>query len=180
MWHERAFWNPDDATFSAHHSQNHVFVFGKHLVGDWATGSIYHMDISTYDDDTHVIRRLRRAPHISTEQDWIFYRQLQIDLEVGLGLPDPNIPADYDPQVMLRWSNDGAKTWGNEFLMSAGKMGEYKTRVIQRRMGRARDRVFEISTTARIPWRLVDAYLKADPGYAVPTERLAKQLGKGA
>ena len=43
--------------------------------------------------------------------------------------------------------------------------------------GRARDRVYEISTTDPVPWRIIDAYLDADPGYK-PQERLAHTYGK--
>jgi hypothetical protein len=35
-----------------------------------------------------------------------------------------------DPQVMLRVSRDGGRTWGNERWRSIGKIGEYKKRVL--------------------------------------------------
>jgi hypothetical protein len=40
-----------------------------------------------------------------------------------------------DPQAMLRWSNDGGLTWGNEHWASIGKMGKTHARVIWRRLG---------------------------------------------
>ena len=56
----------------------------------------------------------------------------------------------YDPQVMLRWSDDGGHTWSNEFWISMGKIGEYGRRAIWRRLGmttKLRDRIYEISGT---------------------------------
>jgi len=39
--------------------------------------------------------------------------------------------------------------------------------------------VYEVVVTDPIPWRIVDAYLDADPGFK-PVERLAKNLSKMA
>jgi len=73
------------------------------------------------------------------------------------------IPGADDPQVMLRWSDDGGKNWSNEHWVSAGKVGEYGTRVNWHRLGTGRRRVFEVVVSDSIPWRLVDAYLDAEP-----------------
>lgn len=56
----------------------------------------------------------------------------------------------YDPQVMLRWSDDGGHTWSNEHWRSMGKQGQYGYRTIWRRLGmtlKLRDRVYEIAGT---------------------------------
>jgi hypothetical protein len=273
MWHQRGYWVSSNGIFTAHRSQCHTFAFGKHLVGDWATGNIYNMSISLYDDAGNPLRRVRRAPHASGQQEWVFHSQLQVYLESGLG-PQPPLfapstvassftldsgsnlwavnmtdagilqtvavgsgtgatvlindsvpsttwqlgvtagglltltavvfnagnpttysistsPSGYgatigvtggllvssvttgigdpngrDPMINLRWSNDGGHTWSNEYSAGAGKAGEYTKRVMFRRLGRARDRVYEISMSDPIPWRITDAYLKtgADQG----------------
>ena len=75
-------------------------------------------------------------------------------MALGAGLPGD------DPQVMLRLSNDGGKTWISEQWRSAGKMGEYWRRVRWNRLGAARRRVFEVSVTDPVPWRLTGAYLE--------------------
>jgi hypothetical protein len=64
-----------------------------------------------------------------------------------------------NPQVALRMSDDGGRTWGPELYRSAGKAGEYSTRVHWERLGAARKRVFEVVMTDPVPWKLVDAYL---------------------
>ena len=66
-----------------------------------------------------------------------------------------------DPQVMLRISNDGGKTWVAESWRSAGRVGEYLQRVDWNRLGCARRRVFEISVTDPVPWRVVNAFLES-------------------
>jgi hypothetical protein len=66
--------------------------------------------------------------------------------------------------MMLRWSDDGSKTWSNEHWTSGGAMGKYRTRAKWSRLGAARDRVFELVCTDPIPWRVIDAYVQVDPG----------------
>jgi hypothetical protein len=61
---------------------------------------------------------------------------------------------------MLRISNDGGKTWPAEMWRSAGKVGEYYRRVRWERLGAARRRVFEVTVTDPIPWRITGAYLQ--------------------
>jgi hypothetical protein len=68
------------------------------------------------------------------------------------------------PQAMLRWSNDGGSTWSNEHWVSIGKLGKYKNRAIWRRLGTARDRVFEVVVTDPIKAVIVSANLKASVG----------------
>lgn len=69
-----------------------------------------------------------------------------------------------NPQAMLRWSNDGGSTWSKEYWVSIGKMGKYKNRAIWRRLGMARDRIFEVSITDPVNAVIVSANLKAYGG----------------
>jgi hypothetical protein len=46
LWHERGYWDATVGAYTAHRSWWHVFAFGKHLVGDWKTGTIYEMKIA--------------------------------------------------------------------------------------------------------------------------------------
>ena len=69
-----------------------------------------------------------------------------------------------NPQAMLRWSNDGGSTWSKEYWVSIGKMGKYQNRAIWRRLGMARDRIFEVSITDPVNAVIVSANLKASGG----------------
>ena len=116
--------------------------------------------------------------------------QLQLDCETGVGLPgvievpgrvylnplqivgtltiEDQIEIIYavddfvQPQVMLRWSDDGGHTWSNEHWKTMGGVGEYGTRVIWRRLGmtdKLRDRVYEISGTDPVKIAIMAAEL---------------------
>ena len=68
-------------------------------------------------------------------------------------------PTTY-PQAMLRWSNDGGSTWSNEHWTTVGQMGKYTNRAIWRRLGQARDRIFEVSVTDPVNFVIISANLK--------------------
>ena len=74
--------------------------------------------------------------------------------------------AGYDPQVMLRWSDDAGHTWSNEHWNSMGKLGAYGTRTIWRRLGmteKIRDRVYEVSGTDPVKIAIMGAELFVTP-----------------
>jgi len=118
---------------------------------------------------------------------------LQIDCETGVGLPgyslaqsnefllgtellevletesgeelllDVAFTVGADPQLMLRWSDDGGHTWNGERTTSMGRVGQYGTRAIFRRLGmttKLRDRVYEISGTDPVKVAIMGAELQ--------------------
>jgi hypothetical protein len=54
LWHERALWNPDLMDWEPHLARCHCYAFGKHLVGDRQSGSVYHMSLDYLDDEVVV------------------------------------------------------------------------------------------------------------------------------
>jgi hypothetical protein len=161
QWTKRGTWISEDNEFVASRARWHALAFGEHRMLDSSTGSVYIMSTDyTTDVDERPIRRLRRAPALVSENQYIWYPGFELFLESGLGTATGQ---GANPQVMLRMSNDSGKTWGAEMMRSAGKMGQYSRRVRWDRLGRARQRVFEISVTDPIPWRIVGAFLQPEP-----------------
>jgi hypothetical protein len=71
-----------------------------------------------------------------------------------------------NPEVMLRWSDDGGHTWSNEHWASMGRIGQYGRRVFWRRLGmtlKLRDRVYEVSGTDPVKIAIVGAELLLSP-----------------
>lgn len=156
------YWNPRLGTYEASRLRGHAYAGGVHYVGDRQSGTIYTMSSSVSTEmDGNGIRRMRRTPVLTSEGVRLFFRSLQVDLEAGLGLSSGQ---GSDPEVMLRWSDDGGKTWSNEHRLSAGPLGQYQTRAMLDRLGSSRQRVFELATSDPIPFRLVDAYIDVEKG----------------
>lgn len=137
----------------------HTYASGtykKHLVGDRALGKIYQLSMDNLDDAGDAIRRIRRAPHVSNEHKFMVHRSLTIDMETGVGTQTGQ---GADPKGMLRFSDDGGRTWSNEIQGSLGKVGKTLTRVKFNRLGRSRDRIYEWAISDPVKVTLVDAYL---------------------
>ena len=84
-----------------------------------------------------------------------------------------------DPRLQLRWSDDGAHTWSNVYNVGLGLTGDYKKRAIWRRLGKSRNRVYEVVDNDPVWTVFVDAFVDADPQYK-PQERLTDLLRKMA
>ena len=160
VWHKWLSW--DNATgYHRHRSNCGAFFNNVYLVGDYANGMIYQLDNTVYTDNGNTIRRLRRTPHITSDLQREYFSELQIQFQPGVGLQTGQ---GQNPQAMLRWSNDGGSTWSNEYWTSIGLVGKYKNRAIWRRLGWARDRIFEVAISDPIKCVVISANLKGEPG----------------
>ena len=154
-WHERAWRDPATAELKRHRSNCHMEFAGKTVVGDWETGNLYFMEMDQYTDNGDPIARIRVCPHLShPDYKWQSFNSLQVDMQTGVGLVTGQ---GSDPQAMLQWSDDGGYTWSNEHWTTMGKIGERNTRVIWRRLGRSRDRVFKVMVTDPVPVVMIGA-----------------------
>lgn len=168
MWHKWLY-TENDGTYTRHRGNCCAVFQGLVLVGDYEDGSIYEIDKNNYTDNGQNTRRLRRAPHLVTDLQRQYFDELQIQFQPGVGLTGITTPLNdevvgADPQAMLRWSNDGGSTWSSEHWTSIGKIGKYKNRAIWRRLGWARDRVFEVVVSDPINAVIISANLKATAG----------------
>jgi hypothetical protein len=66
--------------------------------------------------------------------------------------------------VMMDYSDDGGQSFSNEQWRSAGALGDNRRRLLWRRLGRSRDRVFRITVTDPVKWFIVDGYVNAIGG----------------
>lgn len=160
LWHK---WRWSDSFNQYHrHRSNCAAVFqGKVLVGDWQNGNIYQLSNTTYTDNGAIIKRLRRCPHLTSDLHQVYYSKLQLQFQPGVGL---STGQGSNPQAMLRWSNDGGSTWSNEHWVSIGMIGKYLNRAVWRRLGVARDRVFEVIVTDPVKAVIISAALEALAG----------------
>ena len=148
VWHERAGF--DNGDFMRHRSNCQCNFGGNIIVGDFESGNIYRFDLDVYADNGGIQKWLRSWRALPTGQNNLkrtAHHSLQLDCETGVGLNDGQ---GSDPQVMLRWSDDGGHTWSNEHWSPIGKIGAYGHRTFWRRLGmtlKLRDRVYELSGT---------------------------------
>jgi hypothetical protein len=157
FWHERCY--RDLWELERDRADWHCVAFGEHIVGDYEDGRIYALDLNYYTDSGTAIVRERTAPHVSSSGKNLVHKSFQLDLEVGVGLASGQ---GSDPQAMLQWSDDGGHTWSNEHWRSIGAIGQTRTRVIWRRLGMSRDRVYRVRISDPVKVVLIGAELDVE------------------
>jgi len=163
-WHERAGWS--DGSFTRHRSNCQMAFNNQIIVGDYQNGNIYAFDLDTYADNGQIQKWLRSWRALPTGQNNLkrtAQHAMQLDMESGVGLATGQ---GSNPEVMLRWSDDGGHTWSNYRTTSVGKIGEYYYRVWFRRLGmtmKLRDRVYELSMTDPVKTAIMGAELLITP-----------------
>ncbi len=194
-WHERAgFRNGDFKRHrgNCHARFNGEPVIGDYQNGKLYA---FDLDVYADDGQTQKwLRRWRALPTGANDLKRTAHHSLQIDCETGTGLNGwafddivylgTEVPQDLltengeniildlaytvgaNPQLMLRWSDDGGHTWNGERTTSMGRIGEYGTRAIFRRLGmtlKLRDRVYEVSGTDPVKVAIMGAELQISP-----------------
>lgn len=156
-WTKRSQWLSASSSHDVWAPRTHIDAYGKHLVGDRASGTIWTMDptVST-DIDGNGINRQRIAPGITDEHKRHPIDQIELLMDVGLGLQSGQ---GSDPQAMLSVSDDGGQTYGNELWASMGRIGQYRTRVFWQQLGANPDTVIKVRWSDPVPVRVSDAWV---------------------
>jgi hypothetical protein len=195
-WHERAgFRNGDFKRHrgNSHARFNGDPIIGDYENGKLYA---FSLDVYADDGQTQKwLRRWRALPPGANDLKRTAHHTLQIDCETGVGLPgyalndeppylgtelleilqtesgddivlDQAFTLGANPQLMLRWSDDGGHTWTGKRQASMGRIGAYGTRVFFRALGmtvKLRDRVYEISGTDPVKVAIMGAELQLSP-----------------
>jgi len=162
-WHERQYFA--NGVYSRYRPRVTAYAYGKQLVGDYATNQIYAMDPTVFTDaNGTLIRRQRITPYIGDGLRNDRFNKLMVEMETGVGLNVPaNVPG-YDPQVILRYSNDRGQTWSNDVQRSAGRAGNTLRRVTYSPLGSSRvGFCCDLSMVDPVPTAFLNAFLDISP-----------------
>ena len=164
LWHERCAF--EDGQLKRHRGNCQMAFNGEIVIGDYENSNVYAFDLNVYTDNGATqkwLRSWRALPTGKNDLNRTAQHTLQLDCETGVGL---NTGQGSDPQVMLRWSDDGGHTWSNEHWSNMGKIGQYGYRTFWRRLGmtmKIRDRVYEVSGTDPVKITITGAQLILSP-----------------
>jgi hypothetical protein len=164
-WVEWLWRDPATNELHRHRSVCCAFNNGVHLVGDWENGNVYSLDLGAYTDGGDPILRLRRTQTMSEENRRLFFTEVVIDMETGVGGYEGDGEA-FEPEVQLRFSNDGGHTWSNERRCKLGGPGEYGKRIRFGPTGSGRHRVWELSMTDPVKFAVFGASARVEKGAA--------------
>lgn len=163
QWHQRLSMNPGDKTLHRDRSNCCMDLANTRIVGDYANGKIYQLSRKFYSEDGAPLPAIRRAPHFwdGSDRDRVRHNRLQVEFVPGVGLS-----GQLAPQAMLRWSDDGGFNWSNEYWTDIGAIGQTTRRAIWRRLGSARDRMYEVTITDPVQRDVVGASLDVEGNHA--------------
>lgn len=164
MWHERGFWN--GTAFIAQLGRCHCYTTPgfsgatsarKHLVGANNSGIVYEQSVNFFTDGGSAIRRYRQAPHVHNENKKLFHHSIELELNSG--------SFSGAAEALVKWSDDDGSSFAADHPVSLGNAGEFNKRVILRRLGNSRDRIYGV-TFHNVLGRLGinDAFLDVTPG----------------
>lgn len=162
-WHDRD--SVDDAFVSLgrYRGRNALQVYGKTLMGDAFDGRIGELDWSTYTEYGLPMMGLIDTVNQHYDRRRVFCSRFELDMEFGVG---NTVEPGADPQVMLRKSTDGGKTFGNHQPWRAmGKQGEYDgIRLRWLRQGQARQMMWRLVYTDPVQRVIIAAHGDVAPG----------------
>lgn len=145
-------WDDINAKHEMFRGNAYGFVtrWNKHVIGDALTGYLYSFSFDYNMDDGEMIRSVWLTGHIDhgTHRRKRSFK-LRFRLLRGYG--------SNNPQLMIRWRDDGDRTWGNTYYLDLGNTGYYEFYLSMRRLGMYRSRQYEISVTDDVPIVLASA-----------------------
>lgn len=136
-WHRRKSWESD-----FWRCNGAVEAYGRTLLTDRATGQLFAPSPDVFTEDGDPIAFEITLPALEFGRERVTMHAFEVTIETG-----PGNGAVADPQAMLTYSDDGGHLWSNEMWRSMGGVGEYRSRVVWRKLGQFRTRQMKLRIT---------------------------------
>lgn len=159
-WHERESLDSNKQT-KEWRANCHVLFNDLNIVGDNACGKLYELDLDTYDEDgTTLISKVVSVTQFDEyRRDGV--TQLALVMDTGVGI---NSGQGKEPEIMLRTSIDGAKTWSSEMKQPLGEQGNYEAEVCWNRIAYGRSLIMELAISDPVKRSIVGSFIEVTRG----------------
>jgi hypothetical protein len=134
-------------------------AYDEWFVGDQFSNKLGKLDPDIFTEWNEILRSSAASASVSNDGERVRHFRLELIFEQGVGLITGQ---GSDPQVMLRWSDDGGRTWSNGHWRSLGRTGKYTARTIWNQLGWSRDRVYEYAISDPVRRTLILATTNVD------------------
>jgi hypothetical protein len=154
-WHQRAWWN--GTALQMQRQIFHGYLWGMHIVGDYGSGWLYQQSSSNYTDAGVAITRQRAAAYIGDGINRVYFGDFALDTEQNIANPAGT-------GLILDYSDDGGQTFINPRSANADTTTGDAGRVVWRRNGKSRGRVFRVTYSGggKVAW--INAKVEATQG----------------
>ena len=133
-------------------------INNKVICGSCEDGALYELDIDTYTENYSNNDKIITSGVVSTGgRRRVSHSELVLDMNTGVASSGDS------PVVLLRWSDDGGRTWSNAQSASAGEIGEYDKEVRFNRLGSFYNRIYRFSIQADLDVSIHGAWVREEP-----------------
>lgn len=157
QWHELT-WTDNDGAEHRDRCPFYAHAYNVIVGQDWETGLLYQIDTNTYQDNGQPIVFRRGFPHVLNEMKRVSHWSFVADMQCGTTTDNTA-----NPQLNLRYSDDRGQTWSDPIMTTFGQIGQYDISPQFRRLGMARDRVYELFWSENMMTALNGAYIEVEP-----------------
>lgn len=137
LWHQRQSWD-----MTGWRVNGAVRCYNRMILTSGTDGKLYLPSLELYEEDGETIAVDIYLPTIEGQRQRMTMHAFEVLCETGVGNADIT-----DPQIMLRYSDDGGRNWSNEMWRSMGLVGDYRRRSIWRKLGQFRQRQMHLRIT---------------------------------
>lgn len=116
---------------------------GLWIGGDYANGKLYRLDWNEMHEDGAPLVARRRTAVMHADGNTIGIKGLKLTFDAGRAAVGVT-----DRHASIRYSDDGGHTFSDARIASIGAAGEYRTEVVEWRLGRAQTRVWEVEVAS--------------------------------
>ena len=155
-WHEQRSYG-----LTRWRAQHYMTLGGQHIVGDYASGTLYRLDPSVYTDAGNTLLT-EVITSVSLWPDGLTIDRIDVETIAGVGL---NSSSDHlsDPQMMIAASADDGRTWKIEREAPLGKIGEYETSTSAHQFGSfSRSATIKLAVSAAVQRGIVGLTAEAE------------------
>lgn len=151
----------DGVDNARHRMSSYIHVYDKHLVADHSNGKIYELDFDTFTDNGNVIQRERTTAMIEgglyqqPGKEIFFGEYVEFVVQTGEGLATGQ---GSDPKLMIKFTDDGGRTWSAETQHSLGVGGDYLRKVRLFQQGSTFGRLYNLKFTDPTKFTLISAH----------------------
>jgi hypothetical protein len=126
-WHERESYGED--RWRVHMTAN---AFNEWFGFDRDSSSVFLIDPATKKEGDDPLVKELRSTQIHAFPSRLELNRIALDYLVGVGRDAGQDPIETDPKVLISWSFDGGRTFGNELERRLGSQGEMVTVEVNR------------------------------------------------
>lgn len=152
-----------------HLANSYIYIYGKHLIADHDSGDVYEWGFTTHTDNGSTIKRVRHSKPIdgSLFDPTVVGKPLfmgELEIIINAGTTTLLTGQGSNPDLMLRYSDDGGRTWSSYVHGTPGQIAQHTWKLKFGPLGRFYERIIEISATDPIAWEIYGARAEIEAG----------------